>query len=237
MRQYNIKQKHDILILATLTPNEDFIIYKETRNWKGGLVRKRNYSLSNNKTFVKNKHLINSGKADTDSMEAFAFYHLHIVSDKLTSKGEYFVRNNLVKKCAEISNEIDGITYCIDELGVRYSIQNCKTIIATTDKSLLLPEIGYDFVLYFFEQYTKENIITEVFVEYKESQMFEWTNKYVLYTNDFNQVAISYSKTLLTIEEHRLSIKRFAEKFVANTNTASKQAEIEKWLDFNYPIL
>lgn len=93
--------------------------------------------------------------------------HLYITSDDEIKEDDWFIVNNIIKKCVDIKSN-KNITWVIDELGNEDIIKFCKKIIATTDTSLNLPQPSQQFIEKYIESYNKSEIITDVLVEYEE---------------------------------------------------------------------
>lgn len=174
--------------------------------------------------------------------------HLYFLSDDEIKEGDYFIYPELKEK---------DVWLC------RGSIPNvgAKKIIATTDSSIacikdtlsipqrrgltnhyptekwVLPQPSQSFIKKFVEEYNKGNIITEVMVEYNSPEICEnpLDSKFAsLKVNPKdNTITIRKVKNSWNKEEVIKSIKNFAEKFVANTNTAYKQKEINEWIEEN----
>ncbi len=101
------------------------------------------------KQFFTQEYLQSSGRTSE---------HLYILSNDKIKEGDWFYckQTNTIQQC--FSNK-KGI------LNEKYSFY--KKIIATTDKSLNLPQIPEWFIEYLIEQYNKSNKITYVNVEYE----------------------------------------------------------------------
>jgi len=108
--------------------------------------------------------------AIADNDESTINQHLYIISDEEIKESDYVYENNLN------NNHIYQVYKRNDELGI-FRFQNvwiklnksgCKKVIATTDKSLNLPEPSQSFIQKYISEYNKGNIITEILVEYEE---------------------------------------------------------------------
>ena len=159
---------------------------------------------------------------------------LYITSDEEIKEGEYGldIRDNKIFKCERVlSNHY--------EQGVlQFQKSYCKKIIAITDTSLGLPQLPQQFIEKYIEEYNKGNVITKVMVEYVQVpnsvfiQVLE--APYIqLKINSDNTINIKPIKNSWNREEHIANIKAFAKEFVANTDTAYKQADIDKWIENN----
>ena len=139
-------------------------------------------------------------------------------------------------------------------IGKLYDKSLYKKIIATTDTSLrrmgddgivdiaLELEISYipeSFIKYFIEEYNKGNVITKAMVECNyelsndEDEQGNLIPDIYLKINSDNTINIKSIKDSWNREEHIANIKAFAKEFVANTDTAYKQADIDKWIENN----
>lgn len=147
-------------------------------------------------------------------------------------------------------------------IGKLYDKSLYKKIIATTDTSLEyikhetypngnttgirnlieLPQLSKEFIKIYIEEYNKGNVITKVMVEYEVMDISTMTSDVKTYPNlnietlklnPDNTINIKLIKDSWSREEHITNIKAFAKEFVANTNTAYKQADIDKWIENN----
>lgn len=137
-----------------------------------------------------------------------------------------------------------------------------QKVIATTDKSLMylesdytsyLPSIPQSFIKTYIANYNEGNKLETCEVEFTTTPIdvngnIVGTNKeypyeglkcnfkinYDLKLNDSNEISISISQKEIRVKsEVETMIFMFAEKFVANTNTASKKLEINNWIKEN----
>lgn len=159
--------------------------------------------------------------------------HLYVVSDEEIKTGDWYL-------------DLQGrINYPIlsghEYWGLR---TDYKKIIATTDSLLQyaidkspypmevygLPQPSQSFINKFISEYNKGNIIENVLVEYYECPFYKGQLKI---SNKDNTITIKRVKDSWNREELVIKIKEFAEKFVANTNTAYKQKDISDWIEQN----
>ena len=172
--------------------------------------------------------------------------HLYITSDEEIKNNDWFydTRDRIVS-----SNSLAQTLFS-------------KKIIATTDNSLEyikhetypngnttgirnlieLPQLSKEFIKIYIEEYNKGNVITKVIVEYEVMHISTMTSDVKTYPNlnietlklnPDNTINIKPIKDSWNREEHIANIKAFAKEFVANTNTAYKQADIDKWIENN----
>ena len=116
-------------------------------------------------------------------------YKLYILSDEEIKKGDWVLyKNSYIATVLGFPNDGGGglkIKIPGDNAKIMTDFSNCKKIIATTDKSLglsdvgksgysvdefypVLPQPSQSFIEYFVEEYNKGNVITEVKVEYEK---------------------------------------------------------------------
>ena len=183
--------------------------------------------------------------------------HLYITSDEEIKEGDWVMLNYRIGKSIDkaLPACLQNAFHNADFWNAENKTQNLgnKPIIATTDTSLrrmgadgivdiaLGLEISYipeSFIKYFIEEYNKGNVITKVMVEYVQVpnsvfiQVLE--APYIqLKINSDNTINIKPIKNSWNREEHIANIKAFAKEFVANTDTAYKQAVIDKWIENN----
>ena len=182
--------------------------------------------------------------------------HLYITSDEEIKEGDWVILNYRIGKSIDkaLPACLKNAFHNADFWNAENKTQNLgnKPIIATTDTSLrrmgdgivdiaLGLEISYipeSFIKYFIEEYNKGNVITKVMVEYVQVpnsvfiQVLE--APYIqLKINSDNTINIKPIKNSWNREEHIANIKAFAKEFVANTDTAYKQAVIDKWIENN----
>lgn len=150
-------------------------------------------------------------------------HHLYLTSSEEIKEGDWFLsddRNHIsetpkyrVEQCIAIEN---GWIYgSIDKMGQGHNPDWSKKIVATTDKSLRLPEIPESFIQAYIKAYNEGKPITEVLVEYEEffkGAIVEYRGKEYL-MEDCN----NYSRSYLPIEGNgqRLNSSR-NELFIKN---------------------
>lgn len=120
--------------------------------------------------------------------------HLYFLSDEKIKEGDWIIVNNedVIQMKSSYDNDMTGEDIWVGDSLNGYATykDNCKKIIATTDKSLTfhytpldricktcnglckgyitsLPQPSQSFIKKFVEEYNKGNIITEVMVEYE----------------------------------------------------------------------
>jgi hypothetical protein len=141
-----------------------------------------NISLSN-KT---NNLVYNKDKHDTLSM--FTNQHLYIISDDKPKIGDYYLvelydnqiqsKGWYLKQC----ESIDDVWVNNKGIEATRHINNCKKVIATTNTSLTplfcktdsknIPQLSKQFIKKYIECYNKDEIITDVLVEYEAKRIY-----------------------------------------------------------------
>ena len=140
--------------------------------------------------------------------------HLYILSDEEIKEGDWFVGfadgsiKPFVKQADESTVEINNW-----QLNKKGHSSN-KKIIATTNKSIILPERfpsftylpqpSQSFIEKFLEEYNKGNVITDVMVEYESIGAYanpKYDSDYQLKINSDNTINISIPKDSWSREE------------------------------------
>lgn len=171
------------------------------------------------------------------------FQELYILSNDKIKEGDWTIFNNKKKRTQyplQYSNDIGLPKFLF------------KKIIATTDKSIrfatgeqwpeweYLPEPSQQFITKYIESYNKGKIITDVLVELLSEESYGCDLAYyglsepgIKINSKDNTITIKKLKDNCNREEHIINIKKFAKEFVANTNTAYKQKDIDDWISNN----
>lgn len=90
--------------------------------------------------------------------------HLYITSDEEIKEGDWcYTGKNEVQQVLEISNKHGHLIFNKETL----LFIDCEKIIASTDKSLGLPEPSQGFIEKYVSEYNKGNVIEDVLIEYK----------------------------------------------------------------------
>lgn len=124
--------------------------------------------------------------------------HLYVTSDEEIKEYERFL-NSRNELCVGRSN---------------YAHPKCdRKIIATTDKSLDLPQLSQQFIEKYIEEYNKGNVITEVMVEYIEKihnlhsgANAQWEEEILKVNSKENTITIKKVKDSWNREEHSKSL-------------------------------
>ena len=169
--------------------------------------------------------------------------HLYILSDEEIKEGDWFVGfadgsiKPFVKQADESTVEINNW-----QLNKKGHSSN-KKIIATTDKSIILPERfpsftylpqpSQSFIEKFVEEYNKGNVITEVMVEWEYNSYSTKTNGELtadlkLKINPDNTINISMPKDSWSREEVVELLYKHTEYMLSG-----KKDTLDKWIEEN----
>lgn len=165
--------------------------------------------------------------------------HLYFLSDEETKGEECWHYNHIFKTISkEISTGYKKIIATTDtslKITKELDIHSIPTQYIESDQSF--PQPSQSFIEKFIENYNKGNIISDVMVEYKiTNEDFSKTPVQVtidLKTDSKNTITIKRVKELWNREEMVNKIHEFSKQFVANTNTAYKQKDINDWIEQN----
>lgn len=91
-------------------------------------------------------------------MNCTDYQNLYIISDEEIKEGEILPYLMKWENGYELFNSNNGIR--------KSKVDKAKRIIATTDKSLNLPQPSSEFIFVFIREYNKGNVIEDVMVEY-----------------------------------------------------------------------
>lgn len=187
------------------------------------------------------------------------YQHLYILSDEEIKENTYCLclKTNTVFEINKIiNNEI-----VISKHGLlKYNYKDCRNIVASSDiltisieenindttfiKKFYTPQIPQSFIEYFISEYNKDNIITEVLVEYEEILGDEGIIKVAFGETDFklkinpdNTINIKPIKNSWSREDYQFAkyiILRF--KNHANIHgypSKSFKQKVDKWIEEN----
>lgn len=209
----------------------------------------------NNSKYDKSLELFRS----TDGINIPNPQHLYFLSDEEIKEGDWCILNlGENSRPVKIKSLNSGHPVFTVDIGEGYAkLENLKKIIATTDSSLRigklevggkiehLPQISQSFIGIFVEEYNKDNVITEVMIEYKEpynklvgskigSNIGHFTlteeNKYRLKINANNTINIK--PIISTSEEIGEKIVQYCKKY-EGTN---KYNDVLKAIEFGYQL-
>lgn len=176
--------------------------------------------------------------------------HLYIISDDEIKQGDYFLADNRISqssnngipnwvlcKCIKVKNTW---IYCDEIPGEGHNGDWCKKIIATTDSSLNLPQPSQQFIEKYIESYNKDEIITNVLVEYDNL----WTGYETVYDEEFGdcqeKAYESFIKT--NSKNNTITIKKVKDNWnreeifalITTFNNAKVDASnVVKWIEEN----
>ena len=110
---------------------------------------------------------------------------------------------------------------------------NCKKVIASTDKSLDLPEPSKEFVIKFIKEYNNKNIITHVLVEYYPEDE-DWSELSGAFTiPETLKVFLDNTITIRSIKNNytEAELINAVKKFAKSIDTVEKQVHPENYVD------
>lgn len=157
--------------------------------------------------------------------------HLYIVNDDIIKINDWYIDNNkTLAYCEYIRNNIlngpESTVVAKDKIGFnRFSHQgyDCFKIIATTDKSLLLPTVSDYFIAYYIEAYNRAKPITDILVEYEND---------ILKIHSNNSIFAKNPKDSWSREEIEVLLFKYAEEN-ALTSTKSEIDDFNQWIENN----
>ena len=176
------------------------------------------------------------------------FWNLYIISDDEIKENNTHFYNPHSGQLHISGNHTDYIA--INKNG-------CKKIIATTDTSLDLPQPSQQFIQKYIEGYNKDNVITDVLVEYQtdfksETKLymlgmgdnpddFEYGEPTVKINPKDNTTTIKKVKDSYTREEHISNIKKFSLELGSKIHCFLKEdgtlsisiQDVNKWIEEN----
>lgn len=123
--------------------------------------------------------------------------HLYILSDNKIVTKDFFIHNNIIKRCDYIiGKDNDYSIYVSDK--EHFSFQ-CKKIIASTDKSLKLPLISNVFLRSFINFYN-ENKKTPVSISLEMEDQFTENSETYIDANNSQGNYFTHSKKIKSIQ-------------------------------------
>lgn len=149
----------------------------------------------------------------------FRNQHLYICSDDNIKEEDYFYDMVKVRKCKGISMEyID-----FEDGGFCSRPSICKKIIATTDKSLNLPEIPEQFL----KEFCKKNGIWEVEVEYEYyKKCMECNTEYDISVNECNKTHNCDEQSIFIFDRLKLNNNTINIKTIKQTWTRDEVEQL-----------
>ncbi len=177
-------------------------------------------------------------REDSKSYEVYGFkiQNLYIVSDEKVKEGDY-CKSNPFPICGNT-----GILHCSGSGVKQANIDNCKKIIATTDKTLGLPIIPDQFLTDYIKSYNEGKQITEVELEMIELKSTHGSTRLEL---ENNLILIDKIKTrpdntvIIILEDKKLynkeQLKEFAWKaYKYAEGLEAKYYDFEEWFNDEY---
>jgi hypothetical protein len=197
------EKKCQVHLIKTTKPCE-FVLIKQITDSRGIRISNSLLEYSNNSTYIRNALLINNNNANTNSKSKYELYHLYITSDDEIKEGDWFYSADY---------------NVIDQLKTNGNIyeNNCKKIIATTDKELWtkskitgsdsflnspLPQPSESFIQTYIESYNKGEVIKEVMVEYEnifDPKGVTIIDEYSIVPNNHLRVKVNPKDNTITI--------------------------------------
>lgn len=139
--------------------------------------------------------------------------HLYITSDEEIKEGDWFICNQAMQQCVEVRKDNNYPYKIINKFNgeIQYHSKHWKgKIIATTDKSLELPQPSQQFIEKYIEEYNRGNVITDVLVEYEANSKniikYGARGKHIKVNPKDNTITIEKVKNSWTKEEHSKSL-------------------------------
>ena len=146
------------------------------------------------------------------------FHHLYITSGEEIKEVDWYINaNNTIVQYKQSFRDKEIL----------------KKIIASTDTSLRLPQPSQQFIEKWIEEYNKCNIINEILVELKSSDLDYFYEN--IKVDSQNQITIRKQKDSWNRKEFAENIYQFA-KFANNifdSGKAISEYDIKKWIEEN----
>jgi len=183
--------------------------------------------------------------------EVLGYYQeLYFVDDFPIKSRDWFIMNGcILRQCKSTNNEPFTIPTIIDTIEGIHHVSVCKKVISTTDKSLkiekcsgfigkeyYLPQPSDSFIDSYIKAFNEGNPIKYVMVDYEYSCGCQGRvhdgceyEEAKLKTDKSNTITITRCKENYSAEEVNKILDSFAERFVANTDTAYKKKDIFDW--------
>lgn len=159
--------------------------------------------------------------------ETWQGQNLYIVSDEKFNEGDWILADNNVIKLNK------GDNYNM--------LYHCKKIVASTDKSLNLPEPSPEFIKKFVEEYNKGNLITYVNVDFIFNTTNEdWSKRPVqlegFYTPKMdknNFITITKIKESWNKDEIKELFNKFRKDFPLHRGIQIMDNDLDTWINEN----
>ena len=124
------------------------------------------------------------------------FQHLYIVNDDVIQVRDYMLDTIqfYLENCLEIATKES--LYLLNT-----PVQGWKKVVATTNKSLNLPQPSDSFIQKYIDSYNAKDVITDILVEYDVEVLNEdWSKKPVVVTNKYD-LKVNDKFNTITIKE------------------------------------
>lgn len=129
------------------------------------------------------------------------FDHLYVISDEEIKEGDWFYYKHFGEDIIDKTNENT------DLVNLNNPDKYFKKIIASTDKSLELPQIPQQFIEQYIESYNKNNNIDKVMVEYENGYIDNRpVSKGILKVNPDNTINIKLKQKDIYSKEEVIKI-------------------------------
>lgn len=217
-----MKKTFKVILLPTEKAQPNQLIYQQIKNVYGETVREPVLEFTTNETYIRNSVLMNSGKAATNSQSMDQYFELHIISDDDINFCDWYYNPVLKKVQKKYSKEQDYIKR-----------DNCKKIIASTDKSITLNScIQESFIKAYVKAFNEKHPISEVDLEIKDvyvNGLDGYPSIDLIKTREDGSVIIRQSKTYSRLEVEAL-LNSYQEYAWKNGVTIM---DLNKWIETN----
>lgn len=184
-----------------------------------------------------------------NSNDRFKTQHLYFLSDEEIKVGDWFLTDDrfcdidnfgnpqwVLLHCDKIEN---GWIFSHERTGEGFNPDWSKTIIATTNKSLELPEPSPEFIDKFIREYNKGNVIQNVMVEYdayNRSTTWEYDEPEIieLKVDKNNYITITREKESWNREEVIILCRKIQDetaKYKRSCHYGPNLRELNEWTD------
>jgi hypothetical protein len=178
--------------------------------------------------------LANVGETDIPNDSTVTKQHLYIlggVEDGEIKESDWFLDGITLHQCNKIYMGLYYSDYGHNKL-------HCKKVIATTDKSLGLPQPSESFIEAFIKSYNNGSPLVDVMIEYEDYLTEELAlqgkfSNYRLKTDKQNIISITRIKDSWTREEVGQLFHDFVKAFPLHRGVQIMTSDINSWLEHN----
>ena len=166
-------------------------------------------------------------------------HNLYFLSDEEIKEGDLFIylKDKVIHKAH--FNSTKAFSHCKDgDYIIAYENNLCKKVIASTDKSLELPQPSEEFLESYVKAYNEGKQITEVMVEYHEgywkdldSKEDDWIESYPMVNSD-NTISIRKIKDSWNRDELISNLYSLA-NYIGKDQCMSFMDYVDKWIKEN----